>query len=360
LGAFGLFQGTAAPESVMLRVRLGLVGALVSVALGNTAWGQTATQPPGFPESRSPADLRAWIAHETDLDPDAVVAVTPGAVTAILSYMSTPDGPQRVNLRSEAISPQAYAQDGVLSWTSVVELDCKTHRARLGRTMAYTDRNLVGDGRETVAASPEWITPIASGAAYNAMRKVCGGRIINPLNGPRPVQVAQAQAQPPRLPTPAPVAVQQPAPPPAPVAPPPPPAPPPPKPAATRAPPATASAIVVAPGAKVTSTHPVTFAPEPEPPAPAPAAMAPGRVSVQVSASLTDGEAQRALAAAQSRAGDLPAGVSARVTKALVRGKTYFRAQFVGFQTPSDAGAFCKAAAGGRGCLVKVNPGGRG
>ena len=37
--------------------------------------------------------------------------------------------------------------------------------------MAYADRNLVGDGRETVPANPTWITPFPGGAAYNAMRE---------------------------------------------------------------------------------------------------------------------------------------------------------------------------------------------
>ncbi|HEY3694991.1 surface-adhesin E family protein [Phenylobacterium sp.] len=364
----------------MLRVRGSLIGALVAaVGVAGAAWGGAAPQPsdaPGFPESRSPDDLRAWIRRETDLDPDAVVAVTPGAVTAILSHMSTPEGPERVNLRSEATSAEAYAKDGVLSWSSVMVLDCKTGRARLGRTVAYAERNLVGEGRETVAAGPEWITPIPGGAAYNAMRKVCGGQAINPLDRPRPARAAQAtpvQAPPATVaapaPTPPPVVPPpriEPAPPlrPAPPAPPPPPPQlPSPKsaPAPSRAAPKAAAAIVVAPASKVTSTHPVTFAPEPEPEPPsAPAApLRPGRVSVQVSASPSAGEARQVLAAAALRAGGLPAGVSARVAKAVVRGRIYFRAQFTGFQTPADAEAFCRAAASRRGCLVKVNPAGR-
>lgn len=220
-----------------------------------------------FPASLEPAAITAWVKHNTDLDPATVIALTPQAVMGVLSSISTPEGPtiRQVNLRSESISRADFEQRKLLSWTSVIEVDCKTRKARLGRTMAYAERNLIGEGRQIVAASPAWIAPLAGGPAHSVMLKVCDGKTINPLTG------AGAGAG-------VPVAHDPPA--------------------------------VKAP----------LGGPKPKlPPAPGVTAAArPGRVLVQIAAVRSEADARRVLAAAQSRRPP-PAGVAARTAKKGVR-----------------------------------------
>jgi len=308
---------------------------LAVAGLAGAAWAQS--EEAEFPASIAPAEIAAWMKRNTDIDPASIVAITPSAVTGVLSSISTPEGPsiRRVNLRSEALSRAAFEQDHALSWTSVVEVDCKKRLARLGRTMVYAERNLIGDGRETVAASPAWIKPIVGGAAHNAMLKVCDGKMINPLAGGTRVAAAppaKAPTQP--APKAAPAAKVAPAPKAVPKTPAKPPA-------AAQAEPAPPEAPAKAPPAKAAAAAP---------PKPAPAA-GPGRLAAQVAAAPTEAAAQRRLDAVQAKA-ELPTGVVARVVKAVVGGKTVYRAQFTGFRTTAEAQAFCRDSAPD-GCFVR-------
>jgi hypothetical protein len=320
------------PEAFMTQI-LRLAAIPLAVAgLAGAAWAQSAEAE--FPASIAPAEIAAWMKRNTDIDPASVVAITPSAVTGVLSSISTPEGPsiRRVNLRSEALSRAAFEQDHALSWTSVVEVDCKKRLARLGRTMVYAERNLIGDGRETVAASPAWIKPIAGGPSYNAMLKVCDGKMVNPLAGATRVAAAPpakaaakpaAKAAEPKAAAPA---SKPPAKPPAVVA---------------RAEPAEPKPSAKPPPAKAAAAAPAKAA----------AAAKPGRFVAQVAAAPAEAAAKRRLDAVQVKA-ELPAGVVARVAKAVVGGKTVYRAQFAGFQTTAEAQAFCRDAAPD-GCFVR-------
>ena len=307
---------------------------LVVAGLAGAAWAQGADTPE-FPASLAPAEIAAWMKRNTDIEPDSVIAVTPSAVTGVLSSISTPEGPsiRRVNLRSEALSRAAYEHDHALSWTSVVEVDCKTRMARLGRTMVYAQRNLIGDGRETVAAQPAWIKPIAGGPAHNAMLKVCDSKAVNPLAAGARVAAAPSKSAP-TAKAPAPKA---PAPKPPPIM--------------AKAPPAP-SEPRPAPAAKAQApAAPARAAPAKTPP---PAAAGPGRVTAQVAAAPSEASARQRIEAVQGKA-ELPAGVTPRVAKAVVGGKTVYRAQFAGFHTVAEAQAFCRTAAPG-GCFVRTGP----
>jgi len=309
---------------------------LVVAGLAGAAWAQ-GDDVPEFPASLAPAEIAAWMKRNTDIEPDSVIAVTPSAVTGVLSSISTPEGPsiRRVNLRSEALSRAAYEHDHALSWTSVVEVDCKTRMARLGRTMVYAQRNLIGDGRETISAQPAWIKPIAGGPAHNAMLKVCDSKAVNPLAAAargvatpsKPVPAAKAPTATAKAPAP-----KAPAPKPPPVV--------------AKAPPA--------PAEPRTAPKPAPAAKAQAPAAPPPAAAGPGRVTAQVAAAPSEATARQRIEAVQGKA-ELPAGVAPRVAKAVVGGKTVYRAQFAGFRTVAEAQAFCRAAAPG-GCFVRTGP----
>jgi hypothetical protein len=286
-----------------LRRMTAAAAAACSLGLADAAAAQTdANAPPVYPGSLSIGDLTAWLKQETDIAPTSVVAVTPTAITAILGSISSSEGPSRrqVILRSEALTAKIFEKDKALSWTSVVAVDCDTRLYRRGRTMAYGARNLMGDARQTVAPDTAWVAPPANGAIYNATLRVCDNKVVNPL---LPQTVAAATPSP--------------------------------------APPQAGPAPNPVPGGAAAK------------PARATAAMG-GRGAAQVSASATEAEAKRSLAAAQTLIGELPNGVSGRVTKAVVGRKTYYRALFSGFGSAADAAGFCKAlTAKGRPCFVR-------
>jgi hypothetical protein len=314
------------------RLNLGVVAAAVAAAA--SAWAQDQAEP-SFPKSLSSADVTDWLKRNTDLDPAKVISVTPSAVTGVLSSISTPEGPavRQVNLRSESVSRGDYERDHVLSWTSVVSVDCKSRKARLGRTMAYSQRNLIGDGRETVASGATWIKPIPGGPAERIMLKVCDGKSLNPFSIETPRPAAVAQATPPKA---------APAKPPAAKAPPP----------ARPAPPPAQAAAKPPPIAPVKSPAPKAAPPLALEATSKPAPTGAGRAVAQVAASPSEAEARRHLESLKAKV-RMPDGVASRVVKAEVGGKTVYRAQFAGFRTTAEAQAYCRSV-GSSGCFVRV------
>lgn len=297
--------------------RAAIAAAGCGLALAGDAWAQGGAQAPGFPADLTPPGLTAWLKRETDIAPAAVVEVTPDAVAGVLGSISVAEGPTRrqVILRSEALSARGAQARGGLSWTSVYVVDCKTRRFRAGRTVAYPTRNLIGEGREIRPAATAWAAPSPNGAVDVAMRRVCDGATVGPL-------LASAVARSPGRPAPG-LAAAEPQPLRPKISPSPSPAP---KPAPAKAPPVT-----------------------PTPPAR-------GGAILQVAAAASEAEARQALAQARGRMGDsLPAGVSGRVVKAVVRGKTYHRAQFTGFAPDAAVQACSALAAQGQACFVRAS-----
>jgi hypothetical protein len=300
--------------------RLATLAAALGLCAGTRTQAQDQSQPAlVFPASLETEPLTDWMKRETDLTPPAVVAVTPAALTGILTSMSTPEGLSRrlVILRSEALSADGVARNHAASWTSTVMLDCKTRKVRPGRTMAYAQRNLMGEGRETKAAETAWTDPPAKSAVAVAMLRICDGETVGPLTTPAPVQTA-AKAEPPPRPALSPKPGPKPA-----------------------------------PRTEAKASPPLRPAVSPVKPAAA------GTGMVQVGASTVEAEARRFLAAAKGRVGEIPAGVSTRVVKALVGGKTLYRAQFTGFGSLSEATGFCRTlAAKGQPCFARAKTGG--
>jgi hypothetical protein len=297
-------------------VWLAVVGA-VGLA-GAQAMAQDA---PSFPPSLDHDALLAWLQRETDITPERVVAVTPQAITAVVSTFPAGAGQgPRVVIRAEALNGETYARTGALSWHVSLSADCTGHRVRLGDTTGYPERNLLGERRVLRPAETEWRAPEAGTALDNAWRAACDGKFKGPFQS-SDVKVVQqeAAAPPPAASPPAPTPV---APAPAAPAPVPPPKPAPPKPA-PKSPPASPTA------------------------APAMAAPA-GAVSVQIGSFPDQASANAAL----KTLGD---GQPHATESAVVAGRTWYRAVVNGFASGEAANQYCEARrAKGGVCLVRV------
>jgi len=280
-----------------------LAGVAGCMALAGQAVAQDT---PGFPSSLEREPLLQWLQRETDVLPDRVVAVTPQALTSVVSTFPAGGGQgPRVVIRAEALSADTYARTGALSWHVSLNADCRGRRVRLGETTGYPQRNLLGERKLLRPAETEWRAPERGTALDNAWRAACEADFKGPFQA-KAVNVAQADAAPP-----------------APTAPKPEPAAPPPAPKAQ------------------------TAAPKPPPAAPRRAA---GLVA-QVGASPSDADARGLLAALSSSLG----GRQTWVEKAAVGGKTWYRAVVGGFADGSEAAGFCAGLkAAGRGCFVRA------
>lgn len=262
-------------------------------AAGGWAYGQNA---PAFPTTLDREALLLWLQRETDIVPDRVVAVTPQALTSVVSTFPGGGGqPPRLVIRAEALSAEAHAQTGALSWHLSVSADCEARRVRLGETTGYQQRNLLGERRVLRPAETDWRTLQPGTALELAWRAACEPQYRGPFHG-QGLKVARSEtAATPATP-----------------APPPPAAPPP------------AAAPVAAAGA--------------------------GGPVVQVGAAPTEAEAQRLLAT-------LPAGFKdrdGRVESATVGGRVWRRAIVGGFADRAEAAGFCAALKkAGRDCFVR-------
>src|SRR5690349_17960345 len=124
------------------RMRAGTVLAVIGVA-GLAGAQALAQEPPSFPKALDRENLLTWLQRETDITPDRVVAVTPQAITSVVSTFPAGGGQgPRVVIRAEALNAETYARTGALSWHVSLNADCAGHRVRLGETTGYPSRNL--------------------------------------------------------------------------------------------------------------------------------------------------------------------------------------------------------------------------
>jgi cell division septation protein DedD len=312
-------------------IRAGVAPALAGALAGLTGVAAWAQDPPSFPRSLEREPLLAWLQRETDITPERVVAVTPQALTAIVSTFPAGGGQgPRVVIRAEALNGETFARTGALSWHVSMSADCDGHRVRLGDTTGYPQRNLLGERRVLRAAEGEWRRPEPGTALDNAWRAACDAKFRGPFQADA-MRVAQADA-----PAPAPQAAPPQPPPPAAVATPPPQrtAPPPkvvaakPAPASSRPPPPKPPSAKPAPS----KPTPLPIAPALRPAAPATA----GGLSVQIGAFPDQSSANAALA----RLGD---GQSHATEAAVVGGRTWYRAVVGGFGSAEAASRYCAA-----------------
>lgn len=273
-------------------------GAVAGAAGYLMAAGVAAAQePPAFPASLERETLLLWLRKETDIVAERVVAVTPQALTSIVStFPASPGQGPRIVIRAEALKPDTFARTGALSWHVSLNADCADRRVRLGETTGYPQRNLLGDRRLLRPPETEWRAPERGTALDSAWRAACEQDFQGPFSAGA-VKVAQATA-----------------------------APPPARPEAVQA----------------------------EPPPKAAPPRTPGRAGglvAQVGASPSDADARGLIAALGSRLG----GRDAWVEKADVEGRTWYRAVVGGFADSGEANGFCAGLkAAGRGCFVRM------
>lgn len=294
----------ARPMGVGL-LSLGLtVAALTTPAL--------AQAPPSFPSAFEREALLAWLGRETDITPERVVAVTPQAVTAVVSNFpaAANQGPRLV-IRAEALSPETHARTGALSWHVSMTADCAGHRVRMGETTGYPERNLLGGRRVLRPAESDWRVPDAGTALDNAWRMACDARFLGPFQDPA-TSISQVDA------------------------------------------PASEAAAPLAATSPPAAAEPVKAPPRSHRPPPAltPAPIAPhvGGLAVQIGSFPDKASANAALVA-------LGNGRSHALEQAVVNGRTWYRAVVSGFANASEANDYCarRRAAGG-GCLVRGAP----
>ncbi|MBU1376414.1 MAG: SPOR domain-containing protein [Alphaproteobacteria bacterium] len=287
-----------------------MVAAGVWLAAASLGMAQNAVV---FPPSLEREPLLAWLQRETDIAPERVVAVTPQALTSIVStFPAGPGAEPRVVIRAEALSAETYARTGALSWHVSMSADCKSRRVRLGDTTGYQERNLLGERKLLRSAEPEWRTPEPGTALDAAWRSTCEKDFKGPFKA-QALTVAQPDASTPNH-------------------------------AAAPSVPARSPAAVVPPAAAKPAATP---APKPV----AAAAPKSGGLVVQVGSSPSEAEARALLAALKPRLGDRKAWIET----AQVDGKTWRRAVVGGFTDGADAARFCAdLKAAGRGCFVRA------
>ncbi|RAK62476.1 SPOR domain-containing protein [Phenylobacterium kunshanense] len=270
-----------------------------------------AQEAPTFPASLEREPLLAWLQRETDIMPERVIAVTPQAVTSVVSTFpaSGAQGPRLV-IRAEALNAESHARAGALSWHVSISADCQGRRVRLGDTTGYPQRNLLGERMLLRSGDADWRTPDAGTALDFAWRAACDPKFQGPFQSAR-MRVAQADG-----------------------------------------PMVTAPPQAPAPVAEVS---PAIATPPPAAPRPDPAPVARGGMVAQVGAGASEAEARGLLVALESVTGGRPTWVE----RAVVGGRTWHRAVVGGFSNAAEAGQFCAGLkAAGRDCFVRPGRGG--
>jgi hypothetical protein len=245
------------------------------------------------------------------------------------------DGSIRLTLREEVISPDAAAAWGGRSIQLDLDLDCSRHRVMLGARRIYASLNLQGSVRLTRPASA-WAEAPPGTVIDDVVRAICSPQPPLPtLAATSPPEEAAIAAPP----SPVRTAAADPAPA-APAAPPE-------VPLATTAPPAALAdqSVVVhnpfaSPAARAQgpAAQPAARAAASAAPAPRPADFA-----VQIA---TVASADLARDRWQSLKGKLPDLVAPRtfaVEAVSANGRTVYRALLLGFASPDEAAALCKA-----------------
>jgi hypothetical protein len=321
------------PPRKPLSIAWAAVLAAATLACGPAAAQSSVDAPPNFPGSLDRDVLVGWLKRETDIPPESVVAVSPSAITSLMStrVMVKPPG-FSVALRAEALSPEVFTREGSLSWNTAIDVDCARRRIRQGPTTGYAARNLLYTGKPVRPADRDWMAPPAGSTLDSVWRAVCDKAFQRPLAGP---EVAGAKP---------PVVAAEVAPPIAP------PKPAPPKPALPG--PAPPPAVALRPSVSPRPVPPPVAADaEPSRPATLPS------IAAQLSASSTEAAANQSLAAARRRYAEQMQNRTTRVARAVVGGKVYFRALVQGFTSAADAQGFCRSLnVTGQPCFVR--PGG--
>jgi D-alanyl-D-alanine carboxypeptidase len=305
---FAQVQGTGNK----IRVGVGIALVAMTAPLCAPVWAQTST----FPATLEREALLVWMQRETDILPSQVVAVTPQAVTSIVSKFPAGVGlSPRIVIRAEALNPEIFARTGAMSWHVSLNADCQNRRIRLGETTGYSERNLLGVRKVLRESETAWRAPEPGTALEHAWRAACDPGFTGPFRSPS-VKLAQIDAAPAQgAPVPPPPAES-------------------PKPAESLAP-----AVVAAAAPPLNA-----------PPRVLPSSPGVGGPAVQLGALTTDQAARNLLISLSDRM----QGHRTWVEKADVAGRTWHRALAGGFADFAEAARFCdNLKAGGVSCFVR-------
>lgn len=267
-----------------------------------------------FPASLEREPLLLWLQRETDILPNQVVAVTPQALTAVMSSVSAGDDQApRLVIRSEALTSEVVARAGAMSWQMTLSADCQGRRVKLGETIGYPQRNLLGGRRSLRPADADWRAPGPGTALEHAWRAACEPGFGGPFRAPA-VTLAEVDG--------------------------------------AAAPPA---ASVAAP-LQASAPAPAAIAAAPAPVTPRAPSVMPSRktgLAAQVGAGASEADARALLRALAAPIADRPTWVET----AEVGGRVWRRAMVGGFADASEAARFCVGLrSSGRACFVRVGP----
>jgi hypothetical protein len=251
-----------------------------------------------FPAALDTATVQDWLRRETNTSPDQVVAISPSAATRIMSIEELAPGRRRAQVEAQALSAQAAARTGVLTWRMPLDVDCGSGRVKLGATVGYASRRGVGPAVPLRAADTAW-REAPAGTQLDFLHKAACQR----RDG-----IVKTSTNPPGKP------------------------PPPPKEAKSASAPRPINITHQAP--------PMTTGP-----------------AVQVISSPDKGEAEAALRRLQGRFGPQTAGLQPAVARAEVRGATTYRGMLTGFASRQAAASFCAELRGAKlACFLRQAP----
>lgn len=293
-----------------------------------------------FPESLDRETLLLWMKRETDITAAQVVAVTPPAITALVSTFPAGAGQgPRIVIRAEALNADTYGRTGALSWHVSLNADCANRRLKMGETTGYTERNLLGERRILRPADSVWRAPDPGTALENAWRAACEEGFHGPLSDNMAISTAGSD-DPYRKSRPVTAESQG-----APASEPPP--------ARVRTPPPKHSpkpGAVVVKGILPAGATPAVK-PQPAPKAAPSKVKSNGPAIAQLGSYATDGQARAVLAKVKPRLG----GRGARVETAVVAGRSWSRALITGFANSDEAERFCaKLRPSGQPCMARA------
>lgn len=184
------------------------VAALLA-AVPSPAPGQEAGEL-SFPITDGQAAIVEWAVAHVGLSPSQVVAVTDTVVVSVAGDgLPRRDAAlRRIKVRADSISRDAYQRTGIGVWIAPAEARCPDRKIRMGATVGYEGREVVGEGLPLRPADAEWKTPPAGTVLDGLWRAACSREGV--IDAPPAVaaRVATPPATPRALRSPPPRAVQ--------------------------------------------------------------------------------------------------------------------------------------------------------
>ena len=262
----------------------------LALALLSAASTSVLAQTPPIANQRPMIDA---FVERTKMSRNAVVVVKPDIVIGLRQAPVIHSAADKLTLHGEVVDPEAVARLGYQSMRSLVEINCETRRDRVVEMEVFALPNLKGTSQKR-ALPGGWVQPSEDAYMSDVIRMICK---------PSPPQ------------------------------------------------PSVAEPITPAPALKPT----VGLTPRPKPPVSAPPQAATPKPA---STALAQVGAVDSEAGAQSMLnrihGLIAPPLATRVETAQVGGRTYYRAQVIGFPSRAAATSFCaKIVARGGSCLTR-------